>query len=90
MKYLKCHKTIIQPIVIHTNTVNSIKNQLSFLMKMGLTDCLYKYYCINYLQTTFFKLDINMFEKWQGINPMGLSAPWSVYKGKQIRTNMKM
>ena len=31
-----------------------------------------------------------MFENWQGVNPMGLSAPWSDYKNKKVFTNMKM
>ena len=32
------------------------------------------------LDTDFFqKLDIILFENWQGINPMGLSAPWDDY-----------
>ena len=31
-----------------------------------------------------------MFENWQEINPMGISAPWANYKNKQILTNMKM
>ena len=31
-----------------------------------------------------------MFEKWQEINPMGLSAPWDDYKNKQYFTNMKI
>ena len=33
------------------------------------------------------KLDTNMFENWQGINPMGLSDPWSNYKNKQFFTD---
>ena len=27
-----------------------------------------------------------MFEKWQGINPMGLSAPWGDYKNNYSQT----
>ena len=36
------------------------------------------------------KLDTIAFEKWQGINPMGLSAPWVELKNKQSFTNMRM
>ena len=31
-----------------------------------------------------------MFEIWQGINPMILSATWFDYKNKQLFTNIKM
>ena len=31
-----------------------------------------------------------MFENWQGINPMGLSAPWVDYKNKQLFIKIKM
>ena len=60
-------------------------------MKMCLTECLSKF-----IPTTVFihclpkKLYINMFENWQGINPMGLSAPWADYKNKQLFKNVKM
>ena len=30
-----------------------------------------------------------MFEKWQEINLMGISAPWAEYKIKKISKNMK-
>ena len=35
-------------------------------------------------------LNIIMFETWQGINSMGLSASLEEYKNKQLFTNMKM
>ena len=53
--------------------------------------------CLNLIVTTVFrnnpppkKLDISLFEIWQGIDPMGLIPPWSNYKNKQLFTNMKV
>ena len=59
---------------------------------MGLNICY-----LNITATTVFdtkttppKLDTIMFENWQRINPMGLSAPSDDYKNKQLYRNMNI
>ena len=36
----------------------------------------------------FKKIDTTIFENYQGINPMGISAPWADHKNKQLFKNM--
>ena len=31
-----------------------------------------------------------MIENWQGVNPIGISAPWADYKNKQLFKNMNI
>ena len=61
-------------------------------MKICLNVCLSKSYHNNCIYTpiVFKKLEIIVFENWQGISPMGPRAPWSEYKNKQVFTDMKM
>ena len=57
---------------------------------MGLSECLSKYYHNDCLQTIFNqKIDITMFDNFQGIKPMGLSDYWADYRNKQLFTNIK-
>ena len=59
-------------------------------MKWDLLNVCLNLIAIFYLHTNFFNaLDINMFEMFQGIDPMGLSAPSYDYKNKQLFTNME-
>ena len=53
-------------------------------MKIGLTECLSKYYHNNCIYTPSPppKLGIIMFGKCKGIIPMSFSAPWDDYKPK--------
>ena len=52
--------------------------------------------CLNIIATTVFRqiffkeLAIIPLGNLQGINPIGLSAPWADYNNKHLFTNMKM
>ena len=61
-------------------------------MKSSQTECLYKYYPNNFLYSLMFPkpIGIILFGILQGINSIGLRAPWADYRNKHLFTNMKM
>ena len=71
--------------------MNNVTILLNFLAAMGLIVGFSEYYCNNYFHTyiIFQNINIIMFENWQGISPMGLSASLADYK-RQYLTNMEM
>ena len=67
------------------------QNKLPFFMIIGLSIPFYKSYLNNCFRHIYFckNIDIALFENWQGINLMGLSASLSYYKNKPYFINMK-